>query len=292
MTEQPDPTAAIEVWARMLCAADVHVHGADHPTWQQLVGEPGRRIRDDYRKAAQWLLPRLTVTGRPALPSAGVASRALAEDLRYVLNYRGPAHAHERPGVWDTSGEPCEHCARLAVARRNLAAYDADPDAVPPAPADRAAVLREVADWLKAWRPEFFERWAVAEQDRYEGGVDDAAAELRRMAAEAPRDPEAPTQPGRPTPTYVGRMDNGQPARADLLNTFASWMFTTRFGSREAADQILAKHRAEILCEAADAIAAFPSTEAPLVGVHAWGDASARLRRLAAEAQQDGADHA
>ncbi|MEV5957261.1 hypothetical protein AB0M11_26430 [Streptomyces sp. NPDC051987] len=48
----------------------------------------------------------------------------------------------------------------------------------------RAAVLREVADWLKVWRPEFFERWAVAEQDRYEGGVDDAADELRRLAAE------------------------------------------------------------------------------------------------------------
>lgn len=59
-------------------------------------------------------------------------------------------------------------------------------------PAARAAVLREVADWLKAWRPEFFERWAVVEQDRYEGGVDDAAAELRRMADEA-QQPEPTT---------------------------------------------------------------------------------------------------
>ncbi|MGY5048263.1 hypothetical protein ACWDE0_21925 [Streptomyces sp. 900105755] len=58
-------------------------------------------------------------------------------------------------------------------------------------PTDRAAVLLEVADWLKVWRPEFFERWAVAEQDRYEGGVDDAADELRRLAAETPQ-----TQPG------------------------------------------------------------------------------------------------
>jgi hypothetical protein len=63
---QPDPTPAIDVWARMLCAADVHVHGADHPTWQQLVGEPGQRIQDDYRKAAAWLLPRMTVATRPA----------------------------------------------------------------------------------------------------------------------------------------------------------------------------------------------------------------------------------
>jgi hypothetical protein len=82
----------------------------------------------------------------PVPPAADRA--ALAEDLRYVLNYRGPGHAHEKPGVWDTSGKPCEHCARLAVARRNLAAYDADPDAalsVLPASTDRATVLREVA---------------------------------------------------------------------------------------------------------------------------------------------------
>jgi hypothetical protein len=72
-----DPTAAIEVWARMLCAADVHVHGADHPTWQQLVGETGSRIRDDYRKAAAWLLPRLTVAAAPAGP-APATNRAAA----------------------------------------------------------------------------------------------------------------------------------------------------------------------------------------------------------------------
>jgi hypothetical protein len=64
-----DPTAAIEVWARMLCSADVHVYGADHPTWQQLVGETGSKIRDDYRKAAAWLLPRLTVAATPAGPA-------------------------------------------------------------------------------------------------------------------------------------------------------------------------------------------------------------------------------
>ncbi len=56
-----DQTAAIEVWARMLCAADVHVHGEDHPNWQHLVGETGSQIRDDYRKAAAWLLPKMTV---------------------------------------------------------------------------------------------------------------------------------------------------------------------------------------------------------------------------------------
>ncbi|MFI6854526.1 hypothetical protein [Streptomyces sp. NPDC050416] len=65
-----DQTAYTEVLARLLCAADVHVHGDDHPTWQQLVGEPGGRIRDDYRKAASWLAARLTVTGQmPAAPA-------------------------------------------------------------------------------------------------------------------------------------------------------------------------------------------------------------------------------
>lgn len=44
----------------------------------------------------------------------------LADDLRYVLDYRGPGHAHEQPGVWDTSGKPCDHCARLEQARQHL----------------------------------------------------------------------------------------------------------------------------------------------------------------------------
>jgi hypothetical protein len=63
----PEQTAAVEGWARMLCAADVHVNDGDHPTWQQLSAMPGGQ--DEYRKAARWLLPRLTV-GQPAPPSA------------------------------------------------------------------------------------------------------------------------------------------------------------------------------------------------------------------------------
>ncbi|HSE05945.1 MAG TPA: hypothetical protein VLK35_17490 [Methylomirabilota bacterium] len=78
-----------------------------------------------------------------APPTTGQTSE-LAEDLRYVLGHGEPGHDHEQPGVWDTSGEPCTHCARLAVAQQNLAAYDAG--AVLPAPADRAATLREAAD--------------------------------------------------------------------------------------------------------------------------------------------------
>lgn len=65
----------------------------------------------------------------PAAPSAPADRAAvLAEDLRYVLNYRGPDHEHERPGFWDTSGRPCTHCARLAVARMDLADHDAELD--------------------------------------------------------------------------------------------------------------------------------------------------------------------
>ncbi|MCX4697033.1 hypothetical protein [Streptomyces sp. NBC_01373] len=67
----PDPTAYIEVLARLLCAADVHVHEGDHPSWQELrVAEHGRG-QDDYRKAARWLAARLTVT--PAVPAGLVA---------------------------------------------------------------------------------------------------------------------------------------------------------------------------------------------------------------------------
>ncbi|MGW0948516.1 hypothetical protein ACWD4O_39000 [Streptomyces sp. NPDC002623] len=65
----------------------------------------------------------------PVPPSADRATllreAALADDLRYMFGYKGPRHAHEKPGVWDTSGKPCVHCARLAVAHENLAAYDA-----------------------------------------------------------------------------------------------------------------------------------------------------------------------
>lgn len=98
----------------------------------QAYGEGILRVVKDREQYQEWLrqaeeraAPSAAVSPPPATDRA-----ALAEDLRYVLGYRGPGHAHDRPGVWDTSGKPCEHCARLAVARGNLAAYDADPDAV------------------------------------------------------------------------------------------------------------------------------------------------------------------
>ncbi|MEV4335730.1 hypothetical protein [Streptomyces sp. NPDC049590] len=51
----------------------------------------------------------------------------------------------------------------------------------------RAETLLEAADLLQAWRPESFERWAVAEQDRYEDGINDATNHLRRLAGAQPQ---------------------------------------------------------------------------------------------------------
>jgi hypothetical protein len=60
-----DQTAYVEVFARLLCAADVH------PTWKHLDSESGRRIRDDYRKAARWLASRLTAPSPTQTAPAG-----------------------------------------------------------------------------------------------------------------------------------------------------------------------------------------------------------------------------
>ncbi|MGP3737948.1 hypothetical protein ACTWJ9_33095 (plasmid) [Streptomyces sp. GDS52] len=86
-----DATAYVEVLARLLCAADVHVHGGDHPSWQQLPTRSGRG-QDDYRKAARWLADRLTVTrdartaAAPVTPEpadrAAVPSAAVRKTLR------------------------------------------------------------------------------------------------------------------------------------------------------------------------------------------------------------------
>lgn len=73
-----DPTAAVEVWARMLCAADVHVNDGDHPTWRQLAALPGS-TQDDYRKAARWLLPRLTAAQPAVLAILPAPADRLAE---------------------------------------------------------------------------------------------------------------------------------------------------------------------------------------------------------------------
>jgi hypothetical protein len=48
----------------------------------------------------------------------------LAEDVRYLLSYTGPRHAHLQAGIWDDTGLPCAHCARLEEARQRLAALN------------------------------------------------------------------------------------------------------------------------------------------------------------------------
>lgn len=53
------------------------------------------------------------------------AAGQLAEDLRYLLAYDGPRHAHMTPGIWDDTLAPCTHCARLEQARQHLAAFAA-----------------------------------------------------------------------------------------------------------------------------------------------------------------------
>jgi len=51
---------------------------------------------------------------------AEAAVEALRGHLRYVLDYKGPGHAHVVPGRWDADGSPCDHCARLTAARAAL----------------------------------------------------------------------------------------------------------------------------------------------------------------------------
>ncbi|WP_406418341.1 hypothetical protein [Streptomyces sp. NBC_01614] len=144
---------------------------------------PGQHYAGDPSGWPEWLAEEVRLHDPAAASAVPVAAppteqgalrqqvAALAEDLRYVLGYKGPRHAHERPGVWDTSGKPCTHCARLGVAQQNLAAYDADPASVLPPPADRAAVLR----------------WAAEALERKFEGASLATIELRRLAAETPQ---------------------------------------------------------------------------------------------------------
>ncbi|SMF86382.1 hypothetical protein [Streptomyces sp. Amel2xC10] len=91
---------------------------------------------------------------------------------------------------------------------------------------------------------------------------------------------------------FAGRNDNGQSARADLLNTFAAWFFTTGRGSRQAADQILGKHRAEVLREAAkvaaDRVHLFAGSDEGAVAEGALEGLADLYRRMADEAQPVG----
>jgi hypothetical protein len=58
------------------------------------------------------------------LPVITRHTEQLRADLRNVLDYDGNRHSHAEPGIWDDSGLPCGHCARLNQARRHLNALD------------------------------------------------------------------------------------------------------------------------------------------------------------------------
>src|SRR4051812_43708644 len=128
-----DPNAYIEVLARLLCAADVHVHDGDHPTWQQLRVAQHGRGQDDYRKAATWLQPKLTVAAETRLSRAERRCDELRAESkrrgRNVLEQSEKIRALER----EIDGLQAQLGAEILQADQAAAA----PAAVPPA--DRAA---------------------------------------------------------------------------------------------------------------------------------------------------------
>ena len=77
--------------------------------------------------------------------------------------------------AWDTDMlEPDEYCEQADAVL-----------AVLPAPADRAAVLREAADHVEAMMAEAYERALSEDEIGYGNGLENAMQELRRLAAEA-----------------------------------------------------------------------------------------------------------
>lgn len=107
-----DPTAAIEIWARLLCAADAHVYGPEHPTWQSLSSD---KLRDDYRKAARWLLPRMTVD-RCSGAERAAGLREAADEIERRQNQLD-AEIHAEYGELDRDTE-IEGAATRAMAAR------------------------------------------------------------------------------------------------------------------------------------------------------------------------------
>jgi hypothetical protein len=103
-----DPTAAIEVLARLLCAADVHVYGGVTPTWRELSTSGRRAAQVKYRKAAAWLLPRLTVTATPAAQASTVDRATL---LREAADAAAEKH---RLNPWMTAADVIADVRRMA----------------------------------------------------------------------------------------------------------------------------------------------------------------------------------
>lgn len=172
-----DQTAAHEVLARLLCAADAHVHG--NAPWEQLYTTAGRGVQGGYRDAARWLLPRMTVATAPAaVPVPPPADQtALRDRIRRVLCVRDGQGA-----LWGTDMlEPDE--------------YGADADAVLavlPEQADRAAVLRSAADTVEAMNEGCGQSKPCASCDARTDAADALRDAVRRVAAE-----EQPAKPDR-----------------------------------------------------------------------------------------------
>ncbi|WP_327066841.1 hypothetical protein [Kitasatospora sp. NBC_01302] len=62
MATEPMPEQiAVDDLARLLHDADVFVNGGDYPAWEQLSTTPGLG-QDEVRKAARYLLRRLSIT--------------------------------------------------------------------------------------------------------------------------------------------------------------------------------------------------------------------------------------
>jgi hypothetical protein len=170
-----DQTAYVEVLARLLCAADVHVHDGDHPTWQQLSVAQHGRGQDDYRKAARWLAERLTVTAETRLSRAERRCEELrAESKRRgkkVLEYSEKNRALER----EIDGIQRKLSAEILRADQAEAAVSS----VGQAPATEQTALLAAADRIDAADlPQDY-------VDMFDNGARWATAELRRMAVEA-----------------------------------------------------------------------------------------------------------
>lgn len=128
-----DQTPAVEVLARLLCAADVHVHDGDHPSWQQLRVAQHGRGQDDYRKAARWLLPRMTVATKPAAVPVPLSTQA---DRRAQL----------------LDALDFAYCQGLGfdTPEALLVAYDASRAVPVPPPADQTARRDRIADAVRS----------------------------------------------------------------------------------------------------------------------------------------------
>ncbi len=59
------PAVTVDELAQLIHAADVHVNDGDYPSWDDLSNTPGLG-KDDVRKAARWLLKRLSISALTA----------------------------------------------------------------------------------------------------------------------------------------------------------------------------------------------------------------------------------